>query len=103
MASQEMKNRRRALAVERLNISIARLAAKYQKITPDIPKKMKDRDMLEIVAFERIAEFLEGLAQDAPVLEEHPLVKKQSNRDIQNDTAKPKRRTPKTASSEVSQ
>ena len=81
MASTEHKNRRKAIAFERLNIAVLRLAEKHGVNAIELPKKLKDKDMREIMIFERMADFLETLGgQDVPKLEENPLVIKQSNR-----------------------
>jgi hypothetical protein len=81
MASTEHKNRRKAIAFERLNIAVLRLAEKHGVNAIDLPKKLKDKDMREIMIFERMADFLETLGgQDVPQLEENPLVIKQANR-----------------------
>lgn len=83
MASTEHKNKRRALAIERLNLAALRLAHSKDMKALEIPKKTRDKDMREIVVFERIAEFLEALVtKDAPTLEDNPLVIKQANRVI---------------------
>jgi hypothetical protein len=82
MASTEHKNRRRAIALERLNIAVMRLASSRGIDAIEIPKKMRDKDMREILIFEKIASFLETLGgEDVPLLEDHPLVIKQANRE----------------------
>lgn len=81
MASQEAKNRRRSMALERMNIAVARISAKHDLAPLEMPKRTKDKDLREIIVFERIAGLLESLlGADAPVLENHPLVMKQANR-----------------------
>lgn len=84
MASQEKKNQRRALALERLNIAIFRMADQEGKEPIILPKKAKDKDMLEIMNFERIADFLEGFISKVPGKEvkAHPLVKRAANRGV---------------------
>lgn len=83
MPSLPMKNRRRALALERMNIAAARLANSHDFPLLEIPKRTRDKEMREILAFERVSSLLESLlGQDAPLLENHPLVQKQSNRGI---------------------
>jgi hypothetical protein len=105
MASTQHKNRRRALALEELNIAVAQLAEKHGIEPVVIPKRMRDRDMLEIVTFEKIGAFLKGLAQDLPEPVEHPLVQRRAQRVAKPlPEAKPKAKAakkpvPKTASS----
>lgn len=93
MASTEHKNRRRALALERLNLAVARLAKSRNLQGFEIPKKMRDNQMHEIISFERIADFLEALGGDSlPKLEDNPIVIKQANRaakPIANKKTKP--------------
>lgn len=82
MASTEHKNRRRAIALERLNIAVMRLASSRGIDAIEVPKKMRDNDMREILVFEKIAGFLEALGgDDVPLLEDNPLVMKQAMRE----------------------
>ena len=89
MASLEHKNKRRALALERMNIALARLSTKHQIPVFEIPKKTRDKDLREVLVFERVATVLEMvLGDDAPTLENHPLVIKQANRGIKESPYK---------------
>jgi len=90
MASTEHKNRRRAIALERLNLAVLRLASSKGINAIEIPKKTKDKDMREIMIFERMADFLETLGGDSvPRLENNPIVIRQMNRAGYTETAKP--------------
>lgn len=91
MASTPMKNKRRSMAMERLNIAVARLSAKHELQTPfEVPRKTKDKDLREILLIEGIAGLLEEmLGHDAPTLENHPLVMKQKRRGIQEGQVDP--------------
>lgn len=82
MASVAHKNKRKALALERMNIALLRTAIKHNIPVIEIPKKMRDRELREVVAFERIADFLEALGGDSlPTLEDNPLVKRAMQRE----------------------
>ena len=95
MASTEHKNRRRAIALERLNLAVARLASSKGLEAIEIPRKMRDKDMLQIVTFERMGEFLEALAGDSvPKLESNPIAIKQANRQAKSKRAKDVQTTP---------
>lgn len=83
MASTEFKHRRRAMALERMNIALARLSTKHDIPLFEVPRKTKDKDLREILVFEAVANVLEQvLGEDAPQLENHPLVILQANRGI---------------------
>lgn len=83
MASIVYKHKRRAMALERMNIALARLSTKHEIPLFEVPKKTKDKDLREILVFEAVANVLEQvLGEDAPPLENHPLVIKQRQRGI---------------------
>lgn len=83
MASVVKKNQRRNQAMERLNIALARMAAKEDLAPIVIPKKTRDKDMREILLIEGVVNMLEELlGENAPILENHPLVQKQAQRGI---------------------